>query len=687
MSPLIWLDRLRTGVTEPRSVAAGIVVAGFFVLALELVWTFVTGLSENAYLSVPSYLTHVTAITLVVWTVHAGAAWAIFELARRLGASPLMILATGAAAFGLLTQYTMIQGDGFASLRLYALYRVAFVVLFPAGFVIFTWAIFQPRFPAKQRVLLAVITLVGAAVFNLLVLNTYQQFHGYLAVFNAAVVLFLTRPLWGHPYFRRAAVGLAAVGLVAVAVTLPNHEGARTQVQRFSHLPASMLAGLPLGGLLSVAPQDLFDLEGGDEAEIRAFYERHFGQDGMYDERPRRGDNVLLIVLESVRADYWDDPELTPYFHRWKQEGVHFPRAVAQYPATPLAYGAMFTAQPPSVVAQTPYWGQNRLFERIIDRFDHILLTRPDISWFEHTAITDFFIPRDHPVNAHPTGPEGLRYLQEQIRGFDDGESFFAWVHLYEPHSPYKPREPWAEEGDGRMSRYRSEIAYTDQHLGRFMEWFFDQPHAEETLVILISDHGQGMGEEILGRPFWGHHVHVHNVVSHVPMFVSGPGLDGGERDEDLGVMQLDVMPTIFDFVGAPMPEGFTPQGNSVYHLLKERPLRPMVTEAFSIRGTPFFDFVANTQQGDDLSELRREFQRISTRGQRYSPKTAVQYGDHKFIYDRLLQHGWVYDISKESHEEVDLTFGEPEVAREMEEMMQSWYLLQGQIVEWLDDL
>ena len=53
--------------------------------------------------------------------------------------------------------------------------------------------------------------------------------------------------------------------------------------------------------------------------------------------------HVLLVVLESIRWNSWADESLAPNFHRWRRHGTYV-NAVAQYPATPLAYGAMFTS-------------------------------------------------------------------------------------------------------------------------------------------------------------------------------------------------------------------------------------------------------------------------------------------------------------------------------------------------------
>ena len=677
--------------TEPSErqpagvVLSALVVGGLFLLLLEIGWNLGHRRFELVELPAPSYLAALTAMTIGMWLIHALPVWGLYRAGRRWVAKSTIILPGFAAIFGVSWQQTVIQGDGIGAHPLFPVIRVAFLIGVPLICAALIWAFITPRIPKLYRQIAAAIFVLVGVVFNLLILVDYQAFHGHLAAFNAAIIVGLMRPLWNRDGLRYAAVAVGLAVVVCMAAIIPSHEDHRTHVQRFGHLSASLSAGLPVGSVLRVEPDKIFDVERASHQELDEYFDVFFGDTSKFEESKPQGDNVVLVVLESVRSDYWDDPELTPEFHDWKQQGVYFPNAVANYPATPLAYGAIFTAQPPSVLAQTPYWGDHRLFDGVEDQFDELIFSRPDISWFEHTAITDFFLPREHPVNAHEHGPDGLDYLRRNISDLDDGDRFFSWVHLYEPHDPYEPREPWAEDGADDHDAYRSEIAYTDHHLGEFMDWFYEQPVAEDTLVIVVSDHGQGMGEEIMGEPFWGHHVHVHNVVSTIPMFVAGPGLPGDTRQQESPAMQLDVMPTIYDFTGNAMPAELMPQGNSMYHLIEDEPTRPLVTEAFSIRGHQFFEFVAGTQQGEDLDELRRQFHEISTDGHGYSPKLAIQHGDYKLIRDRLLETDWMYNIADDPEERRDLIDDNPDKTRQMLNRLEQWNTLQGEIVRRLD--
>lgn len=670
---------------EPKSVMTGLVFGGLFLLVLELLWTVTTGGPAAAELPTWKYVVGVGAMTLGIWLVHAVPFWGLYELGRRFVARTVVLLPGFAAIFGVSWQQTVVQGDGIGAHPYFPVIRNAFLIGVPLVCAVVVWSFLTPKIPALYRKLMAGVFVVVATVFNLTVLLDYQAFHGHLAVFNTAIFVGLLLPVVDDRRLQRTAVAVATGLVVALGISVTDHEDVRTNVQRFAHLPASISAGMPAGDLVRVEPDKIFTVEKASSEDLAEYYEVFFEDTAKFESSPPRGDNVLFVVLESVRADYWAEPELTPKFHDWKEHGVYIPDAIANYPATPLAYGAMFAAQPPSVLAQTPYWGDNRLFDGIEAEFDELFFTQPDISWFEHTAITDFFLPDDATVNAHPEGPDGLAYLRDELSELDGDDSFFSWVHLYEPHDPYEAREPWVDGATDDRSAYRSEIAYTDHHLGEFMNWFFDQDFADDTLVILIADHGQGMGEEVLGEPFWGHHVHVHNVVSRVPMFVAGPGFPEATRDDELHTMQLDVMPTIYDFTGQAMPGELMPQGNSVYRLLEDRPVRPLVTEAFSIRGHQFFEFVAGTQQGQDLDELRREFHEISTDGHGYSPKIGLQHGDYKLVHDRLLDSNYLYNVADDPDESYDLYREVPDEAEVMVDRLEQWNILQGEIVRRLD--
>jgi hypothetical protein len=630
------------------------------------------------------YTAAVFSLSLAVVAIHVVVMVVLGQLGERFSPQPSWSWLVIAALLGLSWQDTIMHGDGIRSHPLFVQIRIAAIVLAPAALAAFVWVVgFWERIPLAYRRAVSAVVALGGSVFLFTMLPSYKPFHGHLAVFVVGCATWALWPVLDRRSVRVGAISLVAAAVVAGGVMWPQRMSVQPQAQHFSHLTASLLDGMPLTTLLRVKPESMAASDEKLSQEQRELLEQITGPPSP--SQPRvRGKNVLLVVLESTRADYWSEPALTPKFHQWKKQGLYAPSAIAQYPATPLAYGAMFSAQPPSVLSQSPYWGKNRLFDYLRPKFDDVILSRPRISWFEHNAITDFFVPQDIAPFAHKNSEDGLEYVRGRLEMLDPDQSYFGWVHLYEPHAGYEAREGFMK-GSGKRAKYRSEIGWIDSKLGAFMDWFYESPYAKDTLLVVIGDHGEAMGEKILGKSYWGHHVHVHNSVNRVPLYVSGPGLPKDEQETDVQITQLDLMPTIFDFLGVQLPADALAQGRSVYELLENRPLRPIITEAFSIRGTEFFNFVKNVRS-ESPENIRKRFHEISTKGSRYSPKIGLQYGDHKLVYDRTLRRYWLYNTAKDPAEQHNLAKEKPEVLEQMKQRLNDWQVVQAWVVDRLND-
>jgi tetratricopeptide (TPR) repeat protein len=127
-------------------------------------------------------------------------------------------------------------------------------------------------------------------------------------------------------------------------------------------------------------------------------------------------------------------------------------------------------------------------------------------------------------------------------------KKFFAWVHLYDPHAPYDPPEPFAS----RFARqpYLGEIAYTDQVVGRLTAWLRERGLMERTVIVLTADHGESLGDH-------GENAHayfIYGATTHVPLIVRTPwGRHGRSAAQ---VSSVDIMPTVLDLVGLPPQPG-----------------------------------------------------------------------------------------------------------------------------------
>ncbi len=155
---------------------------------------------------------------------------------------------------------------------------------------------------------------------------------------------------------------------------------------------------------------------------------------------------------------------------------------------------------------------------------------------------------------------------------------FFCILHLYDVHTPYNPPDDfdlmfteygsmgitaWFDEETGNwdpgksdhlLKLYDGEIAWVDYNLGRLFEWLRNDSLAENTLVVITSDHG----EEFLDHGGIDHGHTLYQELIHIPLIMSGPGIEPGVVSP-IPVGQYDILPTLLAWAGIenmPMVDG-----------------------------------------------------------------------------------------------------------------------------------
>ncbi|MEW6364402.1 MAG: sulfatase-like hydrolase/transferase [Acidobacteriota bacterium] len=160
----------------------------------------------------------------------------------------------------------------------------------------------------------------------------------------------------------------------------------------------------------------------------------------------------------------------------------------------------------------------------------------------------------------------------DQVRSDQPAKRFFMLLHFYEPHSPYTPPEPYRTEYAGRP--YDGEVAYVDELVGDFVQYLRDTDLYDQALIILTSDHGEGLGDHGEGE----HGVFIYNAMIHVPLLVKYPGgALAGERVET-PVQLIDIVPTILDFYALKSPLAL--EGSSLIGIGASRPRRVIYSES-----------------------------------------------------------------------------------------------------------
>ncbi len=136
----------------------------------------------------------------------------------------------------------------------------------------------------------------------------------------------------------------------------------------------------------------------------------------------------------------------------------------------------------------------------------------------------------------------------EWIAEQDAGGKLFLWVHLFDPHFPY---DPPTGPLPGEHGAYRAEVAFADAQVHALTAILEAAGRLQgESLYVVISDHGEGLGEH-------GEATHgflLHRATTRIPLLIVGPGIEA-RRYEPL-VTTADVAPTILGYLGLEAPAG-----------------------------------------------------------------------------------------------------------------------------------
>src|SRR5262249_7746798 len=189
-------------------------------------------------------------------------------------------------------------------------------------------------------------------------------------------------------------------------------------------------------------------------------------------------------------------------------------------------------------------WGIAQGFDRYFDEFD--------LKKFEQAASMDVIQrPGSEVVD------KALAWLGE-----DRERPFFAWVHLYDPPAPYEAPEPFRSRFPASMEgAYDAEIASADAQVGRLLDALDDDGRLAETLVIVVGDHGEMLGEH-------GEQTHgffIYEAAVHIPLILAGPGLPARTVADQVRI--VDVMPTALALLRVPAPKAV--QGASLEPVLR----------------------------------------------------------------------------------------------------------------------
>ncbi len=458
------------------------------------------------------------------------------------------------------------------------------------------------------------------------------------------------------------------IGLIAWAIT-------RWLCGLAARRTSARAVGLTVGGvaIIAVAGLAAWQLALGASGLERELSGLPAGADTAAGDSP----SVILISVDALRADftgYAGGDVSTPTMDRIAEDSFVFEKAWSVSPWTRPSFASFFSGVYPSEVGVARVRGQSQgdphfyplhwdaertyLAELLRDAgySTFAVVTNTNLTsearadqgfdLYYHSSLhpgVGLLRVATRPLGLSPFSWENLeranvvsshaaRALETAVR-----EPALLWIHYMDPHQPYDPPTLSAaqhtatgsatmagsEASGGPVRRrfidaYSAEIEYCDRWLGRLVDVLKQRGLWDSSIVVFWSDHGE---------EFWEHggidHGHtLYDELMRVPLMIHVPGQSEGRRITQ-PVSLLDVMPTILDLCGIPVPEG-----------CHGRSLQPVLDGG--AKGLPPFQMFMEGCRRGSLRKARLD-------------------GRYKLIYDVYHDRFSLYDLQEDPREQHDI--------------------------------
>lgn len=282
--------------------------------------------------------------------------------------------------------------------------------------------------------------------------------------------------------------------------------------------------------------------------------------------RPPEGANVVLITVDSLRADMpWTGypRPITPRLSAFAEKAVVYTRAYATSSYTSMSLGGLLAGRYPSELKRDGYFfgtyaKDNVFFPELLQAKGVRTMAghahgyfKPGNGFEQGFDVWDLVaavkVKWNNKTDEYITSPELFAIAEKQL---DDaalekpGARFFAWYHFMDPHDMYQPHPGIGPYGKSLRDRYDAEVEFTDAYVGKLLDLVAKKSWGPRTVVILSSDHGESFGEH-------GHYAHGFELwenLVRVPLVVLAPG--AAPRRIDTPRSHVDLARTILDVFG-----------------------------------------------------------------------------------------------------------------------------------------
>lgn len=357
--------------------------------------------------------------------------------------------------------------------------------------------------------------------------------------------------------------------------------------------------------------------------------------------------NVVFIIVDTLRADrlgcYGYKRNTSPNIDKFAAGAELFENHHSHSPWTMPSIASIITSLVPRDHGITNW--QQPLDEKFLTLAEYLKAN----GYYTHCiASHTVFKPRFHFDQGYDnydisvlekgypstvtTSQEISDRAIEALNGMAD-KPFFLFLHYFDPHNDYLPHAKF-DFGKTPSDLYDGEIAFTDHHIGRFLDALFASKFVENTIVIFTADHG----EEFHDHGGTKHSKTLYEEVLHTPLIIKAPGIKpAGIRTR---VAETDIGPTLLTMLGLPIPANFS--GKS-FQILKNT-LRPMKNRVI-------------------FSETKRE-----------ADKQGIIKGPWKLIHDREKNSWELYHLIKDRMEQQNLFSNNQKVSERLKYDLNAHY-------------
>ena len=283
-----------------------------------------------------------------------------------------------------------------------------------------------------------------------------------------------------------------------------------------------------------------------------------------------RGAPVVVICVDTLRADrlpaYGYRKVETPALDALARDSIVFDNALSHVPLTLPSHVSLFTGLLPFQHGVRDNLGfrlstAHPTLAAILRKDGYTTGAAVSAVVLDHgSGVSQGFDYWEDGIEARDVaqamgqlqrpGEETARILETWIDGRAEGQKILAFLHLYEPHTPYDPPEPFRARY--RAAPYDGEVAASDAIVGRFVDYLKRKKLYDEALIVFLSDHGEGLGDHGEDE----HGVLLYREELHVPLFVKLPKARRAGERVPRPVQIADVLPTVLAAVGAEPPAG-----------------------------------------------------------------------------------------------------------------------------------